>query len=70
MEESCECMDRECIVHSGDTCQNYEETYLLYRVDMEDRTGTAFCNSCHTDAMGTGLFTNSKPNKENQNENK
>jgi hypothetical protein len=29
----------------------------LYRVDMEDRTGTDFCEQCAADAMESGVFT-------------
>ena len=30
---------------------------ILFRVDMEDRTGIAFCPACADDAMASGLFT-------------
>lgn len=29
---------------------------IAYRVDMEDETGTAFCDACLGDAMDSGLF--------------
>lgn len=32
-------------------------THRLFRVDMEDLTGTAFCDACGDDAWETGLFT-------------
>lgn len=60
--QRCECMDADCPVgHGGymacgNPCKNVERTRTLYRVDMEDRTGTAFCAACADDAMASGLF--------------
>lgn len=58
----CECSDPGCPVHIGENCQNWsipeEPGEILYRVDMEDKTGVAFCQDCADDAMESGLFRN------------
>jgi hypothetical protein len=51
----CECADGGCPACHGD-CER-EATVTLHRVDMEDRTGTLFCDECAEDAMSSGLFT-------------
>jgi hypothetical protein len=33
-----------------------EKLTTLYRVDMDDETGTKFCTECGVDAMESGLF--------------
>lgn len=38
-------------------CTNVGRLRRLYRVDMEDRTGTAFCDLCANDAEESGLFS-------------
>ena len=53
----CECEDFCCPVHPGKTCTEHGETHLLFRIDSEDETGTAFCDACADDAMESGLFT-------------
>lgn len=56
----CECADAMCPVHRGESCQwsgGKPSTTILYRVDMEDRTGTLFCEGCADDAMESGLFS-------------
>jgi len=53
----CECSDTGCKAHPGKHCANHGEVSLLYRVDMEDHTGTAFCEACADDAFESGLFT-------------
>jgi len=30
---------------------------ILFRVDMEDETGTAMCEECADDALDSGVFT-------------
>jgi hypothetical protein len=50
----CECADAGCVCHGK--C-NAEGRVTLYRVDMEDATGTLFCEQCAADAMESGLFT-------------
>lgn len=53
----CECADPKCPVHYGQSqCVN-RAAEILYRVDMEDRTGTAFCQECADDAFDSGMFT-------------
>jgi len=51
----CECADHACPVCKGNCRQ--VATGILYRVDMDDVTGTAFCEGCGEDAMESGLFT-------------
>lgn len=52
----CECTDPGCPVHKGKSdCRNYART-IVYRVDMNDETGTAMCNRCADDAMDSGVF--------------
>lgn len=52
----CECSDNQCPVHNGQNeCVNLGEV-VLYRVDMEDLTGTLFCEECASDALDSGLF--------------
>lgn len=54
----CECSDPGCAIaidHGGKQCTHLAAT-ILYRVDMEDVTGTALCESCADDAMESGLF--------------
>lgn len=56
---SCECADANCAVdHGFQDCLN-EGSSLLYRIDMDDQTGTLFCNECGEDAADSGLFTDS-----------
>lgn len=50
----CECADRECAC--GGNC-NHQSVTTLFRVDMDDSTGTAFCDRCASDAMDCGLFS-------------
>lgn len=53
----CECTDMGCPVHLNTRdCRNVAGT-ILYRIDMEDITGTAMCEGCAEDAQLTGLFT-------------
>jgi hypothetical protein len=55
----CECADGGCPVgHRGrSTCAASTRGGLtLFRVDMEDRTGTRMCAACADDAMSSGLF--------------
>lgn len=52
---SCECADPGCPECAGD-CKHIG-TEILYRVDMEDESGTLFCDQCAADAMSSGVFT-------------
>lgn len=57
--KTCECSDPGCPVHPGKSeCGNRAKT-ILVRSDMEDRTGTAFCAECASDALDSGLFNES-----------
>lgn len=56
----CECSDHACPVHRGKSSCSNQATTILYRVDMEDRTGSAFCEQCATDAFESGLFTDER----------
>lgn len=58
---ACECSDPGCPVHKGRDCDHVERGRVLYRVDMEDRTGTYFCPACQEDAYDSGLFTDERP---------
>ena len=53
----CECSDPGCPEHLTSTeCHQYGR-YTLYRIDMDDRTGTRMCSWCAEDAMECGLFS-------------
>lgn len=53
----CECSDPGCPVHKGQSkCSFVGRTTTLFRIDMEDRTGTRMCPACTSDAMDSGLF--------------
>ncbi len=58
----CECADKGCAVHKGRAECRFGQgdgcpMTRLYRVDMEDRSGTLFCLPCADDAMESGLYT-------------
>jgi len=59
--ETCQCADPKCrneINHkSSPLCNRYGTVVVLYRIDMEDAGGTAFCDECAEDALDSGLFT-------------
>lgn len=57
----CECADSKCPVCQG-KCKN-AEAHILYRIDMEDYGGTAFCEDCCEDALQSGVFTTHKPSR-------
>lgn len=57
---TCECVDPGCPACKGKCTQKGGR--LIYRVDMEDWTGTRMCPGCREDAMASGLF-DSKPPK-------
>lgn len=54
---TCECSDPGCPAHKGVSHCATQATDLLYRVDMQDETGTAMCDKCADDAFSSGLFT-------------
>ena len=58
MVRQCECADTLCPVHKGTSkCASEDGPVLLYRTDMDDRSGIVFCRACADDAMESGLFT-------------
>jgi hypothetical protein len=57
----CECSDPGCPIHEGQTQCVYRATENLFRVDMDDRTGTVFCAQCASDAYEAGVFTADDP---------
>jgi hypothetical protein len=59
--KACECTDPGCPVHKGKSeCSHFGRVVTLYRVDMEDETGTRMCRACAEDAMESGLFRDQK----------
>lgn len=61
----CECLDHGCPAHRGKPCHRLAHTAdargsLLFRVDMEDRTGTLFCAACAEDAAMSGLYSDDR----------
>lgn len=55
----CECSDSGCFHHKGKSSCHDLAVSILYRIDTEDITGTAFCEMCANDAFESGLFTDS-----------
>lgn len=61
----CECSDPGCPEHKGKSrCSYTGEVMLLYRIDMEDKTGSAMCEKCASDAFESGVFTDSIDDEE------
>ena len=58
----CECSDPGCPACSG-KCHRIA-AYDLYRVDMQDEVGIAFCHPCADDAMKSGLFEEEEDNQQ------
>jgi hypothetical protein len=54
---SCECGDPGCPVHRGEEFCGNQAVTVVYRIDMEDETGTAMCDKCSEDALESGVFT-------------
>ena len=50
----CQCADPGCPACNG-SCKR-GQSVILYRVDMEDTSGTGFCEACAADAHESGLF--------------
>ena len=56
----CECSDPGCPKHAGiETCTRPKVT-TLYRIDMDDESGTWFCEGCAEDASDSGLFRSAR----------
>ena len=63
----CECSDPGCPVHKGSShCPN-KSTGKVYRSDMEDRSGTAMCRGCASDALDSGVFYTKNPGARRRN---
>jgi predicted Zn-ribbon and HTH transcriptional regulator len=56
----CQCADKECPEHKGSSKCMGKAVTTLYRVDMEDKTGTPMCRGCADDAMESGMFDESE----------
>ncbi len=63
-ENDCECGDPGCPVHKGEQVCNLNATTQLFRIDMEDQTGTLMCDRCADDASESGLFTDETLNED------
>jgi len=55
--DRCECADSSCPVVHSVPCEAIDDLVRLFRIDMEDETGTLLCGGCSDDAMESGLFT-------------
>ena len=55
-DSKCECCDSLCPAHDGQNECSQVGSTMLYRVDMEDNSGTIFCDDCANDATMSGLF--------------
>jgi len=55
---ACECTDPGCPVHEGVSSCEGKGRVRLYRIDMDDRSGSLFCRECANDAFDSGVFTN------------
>ena len=54
MSAKCECVDPSCPNCKGDCSE--KPARLLFRIDMEDHSGTLMCDECADDAFDSGLF--------------
>ena len=63
----CQCVDSGCPVQHGPWSRDRQfpchgvASITLYRVDMDDETGTLFCEACADDAADSGLFSCDPP---------
>ncbi len=53
----CECGDRECPAHTNKYSCDNEGKVLVFRIDMNDQSGTLMCEECADDAIESGIFT-------------
>ena len=51
---ACQCYDPQCPECHG-RCRN-GPTSVLYRIDLEDETGTPMCELCAADSLESGLY--------------
>ena len=54
--QTCECADPGCPVHLRASNCTARARVTLYRIDMQDITGTRMCARCAEDAMDSGVF--------------
>ncbi len=54
--QRCRCSDQGCPVHKGIPGCSNKAVRKVYRIDMEDRTGTPMCRGCANDALDSGVF--------------
>ena len=61
--KTCECADPGCPTHTGKNCGALAnlDGMTLYRIDMDDDSGTVFCLACAADAFDSGVFTYQDP---------
>jgi len=52
----CQCIDPGCLSCQG-KCAVHGNLERVYRIDMDDRKGMAFCSGCAEDAMKSGVFS-------------
>ncbi len=64
----CECSDPGCPVHPGESHCSHTGSQSLYRIDMQDETGTLMCENCAQDAFESGLFSDLSPGEMEQDE--
>lgn len=53
----CECADTGCPAHFGLPHCERRANAVLFRTDMEDKTGSLFCERCALDAYGSGVYS-------------
>jgi hypothetical protein len=56
-DDHCECSDPGCPAHKGKSSCERKANQTLWRVDMDDESGTRFCQRCADDAFDAGVFT-------------
>lgn len=59
-DSQCECSDPGCPAHleSLESSECFKiATIVVYRIDMNDETGTFMCDECACDALDSGVFT-------------
>jgi len=65
----CKCADPGC----GQCCGGRKphspgRPTRVYRVDMDDTTGSLFCSGCAQDALDCGMFSSQPPGKRKKND--